>query len=529
VTDSVFSAFSTLRPVQETIIRHLDKAADRTPVPATLTLTLALQAQTGSGKSLAAMEFAARLLGVKKKNQAPSGRIFYLTGTRQLQDQVMESFRGDGMTTLKGKSNYKCDLDARFSAADAPCNTGYKCPLKQSGCAYFSALRRAASSKIVVTNYACFLAHEGEKGFDGIDVLICDEWHTAGRWLESAAEVDMQETGQVFKLPLSEKSIPTGQALDQAEKVLKLEEERLKGLLENGGKSSEKFARSALAIIKAKLRSAARCRESLKSGIKWETLVAREKTVMISPITPEHLAPKLLFSRAKTCLIMSATLSLHDANQAGAADYFSAPDTLNPSRAPIHVYPVVRMDFRTDETGWARMMEALDNEIRKRRDRRILIHAGSYARMTRIAETSAWASSILTHAKGGSAKALAEFRSIPNAILASPSLTEGADLKDEDCRCIIWVKFPFPDTREFPASVRAGADKNFGICEGMKILEQGAGRGVRSVSDWCETIILDANFLWIRAKAVNLGLGSRSFWKRINITNTPPRPINFEN
>ena len=104
----------------------------------------------------------------------PAFGTFTLTITKSLQDQYQELF--DNTDTLKGKTNYTCDIDNNYDVELAPCT--FSPALRDScwtenRCPYYIARNEALLSKFAVLNYKMFLSlpsHIKKKNF-----LICDE------------------------------------------------------------------------------------------------------------------------------------------------------------------------------------------------------------------------------------------------------------------------------------------------------------------------------------------------------------------
>ena len=117
-----------------------------------------LCAPTGAGKSLTG-EAVAAISGL---------RTVLLTATKGLQDQIIKDF-GEIALDIRGMSNFPCiaapqlGLRADTTVSDAPCQMGYKCPLRfGGGCEYFDRYRRAQSAPNIVTNYQCWM-YDGQK------------------------------------------------------------------------------------------------------------------------------------------------------------------------------------------------------------------------------------------------------------------------------------------------------------------------------------------------------------------------------
>lgn len=149
---------------------------------------LMYQGPTGSGKSLAGM--AAHAL-------ADSKRAVYLTGTKQLQEQLAGDFEHP---VLKGRQNYGChqlQFMNRWATADqGPCTSGWKCPTRDR-CEYYMAKRAAEDAPISVQNYAFFLA-EANYAFMSpwrhTDLVVADECHELEKWLLGFVSIDLMDS-----------------------------------------------------------------------------------------------------------------------------------------------------------------------------------------------------------------------------------------------------------------------------------------------------------------------------------------------
>src|SRR3972149_8710720 len=131
--------FSSWRPFQEEAVQSVVNSKHR----------FIVQVQpTGSGKSLCYI--MAAVLSNK--------RALILTSTRALQDQIMADFGACfKIADVRGQSNYTCLHQEPLTCEEGLCHIGYECALKSSGCLYYDAVRRAARSQMVVTNYAFWL------------------------------------------------------------------------------------------------------------------------------------------------------------------------------------------------------------------------------------------------------------------------------------------------------------------------------------------------------------------------------------
>ena len=110
--------------------------------------------------------------------------------------------------------------------------------------------------------------------------------------------------------------------------------------------------------------------------------------------------------------------------------------------------------------------------------------------------------------------------------MVSPSVSTGFDFPGDLCRYQIVGKIPFPDTRSLVLKARQEVDRDFFAYVAAQHLVQMAGRGMRSADDWCETIVIDDNWTWFKAKYKELF----PKWFLMGVRRqdgVPPPPIKF--
>ncbi len=102
----------------------------------------------------------------------------------------------------------------------------------------------------------------------------------------------------------------------------------------------------------------------------------------------------------------------------------------------------------------------------------------------------------MTHTNVGGSRERAisdHYESTEPTILASPSMTEGLDLKDDLSRIQIITKVPYPFLDPYNR-VRMQRDPKWYQLQTALTLVQATGRSVRSVDDYALTVILDQDF-----------------------------------
>ena len=89
-------------------------------------------------------------------------------------------------------------------------------------------------------------------------------------------------------------------------------------------------------------------------------------------------------------------------------------------------------------------------------------------------------------------------------VLISPSLAEGLDLKDDLSRFCIVCKVPYASLADPWVKARADKNSKWYTINTAQTLIQMTGRSIRSETDYCNTYILDSNFLSFAKKAIDI-------------------------
>lgn len=495
------------------------------------------EAPPGRGKSLINMTVG--------RLRASDGRTLILTGTKNLGAQMMADFADVGLTEALGMSNYRCVAADRHLSAlarrnascdEGPCRAGIKCEYKSDGgCHYYDARRRASEAEIVSTNYAYWmnLGRNAESaGALGVfDTLILDEAHTVPGWLTSFCTVrlDKDETKQLLGLdlpPINEGVAVWSEWAGHAHTITtaKLKEQRK--LLESAPPDERKRAIRRILRLQdlerglGELAGASRWRRSEGTrlntrmpGLETDWAVERYETrtehgVQFSPVWPHAYAEQYIFRGIPNVILTSGTMNEDLMKYLGIpkkdAVYSSMDSIFDPKRHPTFIIPVVRVDRNNGEGEKRLLVNAIDQIIASRPDRKGLIHARSYDRMADIIRLSKHKDKLISHSRGGASLSagVAKFKkSSAPSVLISPAATEGVDLPYDDCRYVIIVKVPFLDGRSELIKARAKSDSGYLNYEAALAMVQQAGRGMRASDDACEVFILDAHMSWFADRA----------------------------
>lgn len=497
-----------------------------------------VEAPTGSGKTLLGMALAANW----------PDRSVILTATKGLQDQINADFgQMEGFYDVRGQANYPCvelykqqniidqeielqPVIANKGCDNGPCKTGWRCPLKESGCYYYDAWDRACYSRIISTNYAYWMgitAYGRGLGTDKIGLLVLDEGHDADKMIRNFMSVSLGwQRVQKISIQLG-MQYPQSIGLDHRLWVEWAREAatRMQIKLEIAAQGGSDTDMSDMRENCNRCGRLALCRDD------WWFEAHETYGIKAAPSVIDRYSEKYLFQGINRIIIMSGTLHPETARILGVKDddmeYIQVPSTFPVNRRPIYSVPTIVANFKATESDWRTWLNRIDTIIRDRQDRKGIIHTVSYQRARWLKANSRFSEIMLLHESGEVQQAVEQFKahSAP-LVLLSPSIVTGFDFKDDYCRYQIMAKLPFPDTRYGPEGVLNKRIKGYTNLVVAMLLSQAYGRGVRDMDDWCEFFILDDSFSkwWLR-KAYHLL--SRYVLEAIRKVETVPCPLNL--
>lgn len=501
-------------------------------------------APTGFGKSLAYV--ANGLL-----EAANGGRTVILTSTKGLQDQLAKDF-AEVSVDVRGQNAYPCVISSvGASVADGPCHIGMQCGKKDSGCAYFDAVRAAVASPVVVTNYAYWLAiNRYGEGIGPVTQLICDEAHDAPGILADFLSVELtrDDLRRFATYGRLEETCEIEYWRMQAVRVFEDVEREMRGLRGTGYESASTSRRyKDLKAFRSKLEMMTGMSSDSGNGpgsewmCEWQDRqvgfgmkARRERTPKFDCVDPRRHAG-LLWREARRVLLYSATvrpktLSMlgisGDEDEGNEYEFNEYESTFPVHRHPIVWVPTIRMSHRSTEGDIRLWLSRIDSIIRTRQDRRGIIHTVSYRRAKYLLENSEYRHLMVGHTKDEARQVIDRFKSgvDRNArILVSPTVTTGYDFPGVECEFQIIGKLPFPDASGGVEKVRGQLDRDRGAYQAIQTLVQMTGRGMRSEDDQCEDFVIDDNISWILAKYKSY---FPEWWLRsFKKSNTVPAPL----
>lgn len=406
--------FSSWRPGQARSVMRLVDSPSRFPC---------LVAPTGSGKT-GIIAATIRLLG---------GKWVWLVSTKPLADQVRSELGAHlGYADVRGQSNYPCPVDPPSTVDLGPCHAGHPCDLRRGGCPYYDAIRTAhdPATRVTLSNYSWWLhANRHGEPFPAIDGLVLDEAHAAPDELASfLACLISRDSVRRFLHGIAPPPKGWRYWAHHRANDLETELEILKSKARTDRAQRKNLRTAKLLLLKLNSLSSA------PSEADW-VMEESKHGWSFDPVSPAPYSETLFRSTPKVILV-SATMRPKTLHLLGLKepdyDFHETPSSFPVARRPVyhfHGQPRIALSFRSDEGTLRLWVARIDNIIRRRLDRKGIIHCVSYARRDYLLRTSTFRHLFITHQSGEQSQALSTFRAAPPpAIFLSPSATTGIDL-----------------------------------------------------------------------------------------------------
>lgn len=518
---------------------------------------------TGSGKSPIAATIGAL---------AGSGRAYYVTTTKHLQDQIEADF--PDIVTVKGRNAYPCTAYDNFSvrlhtiltkekyeaqkSEKLSCDEGYcktntgkgSCNLclpsqedKDSGrvqlpegmefsfCPYYEKIFSGMNAQTCSMNFNNFILHlnSGRK-FAKRKILIIDEAHNTEEKLLNYLECPVSSRHIACKIPELKTAIEYVGWLQKIDALGYLKEK----IAEAMESMNMKMAGMYESLFKKYINMMIEVKED-PTG--WVVEYEHDKKTDVTkatlkPIFAHRAAKNFLFKFADHIVFLSATIlnAQTFANNLGIQQGEYAAMRI-PSQFPVENRPIVT-DYagrftggKAKMDGWIRDMANKVTDIARRyQDYRGIIHTHSFGIQRALMETlppivtnrliqqfdyATKTEMIEAHAKR------------PGSIIIAPAMHEGVDLKGDLSRFQILCKVPFANFYE-NKQLSARMELDRGYYDFITILKivQSVGRSVRSATDWADTFIIDESF----DRVYRNNQSSFPQWFKEVVTTTVPTP-----
>lgn len=500
-----------------------------------------LEAPTGVGKSVIG-------LGLCRYVESTGGSSFMVTPQKILQEQLRS---WNGLSIMKGRSNYPCGMFKSLTAGDAPCvkNAAIRSVnpsvCGDDACAFFKALTEAQASKAVVHNYTGLMAQSRlSKFFERRDLLILDEGHSAPDWIRNYASTELTRddlAAMTTQDPPEDPTdfmpwiraliggmdrIPEGMPDRLVQVVIRMKSEsKVYGVPDETEMENLKLRHHTESLENKLPRFSEWVLQHLGDDTAltpWDVKFVRgwrntPDTWKMTPIKVAPLAPMLL-GLGKKVVVMSATildprlLAMELGVSKSRFKYVEIDSAFPAENRPIIVKPVGSMNWANRRDTTPKIIDAIVRIAEHHGSFPGIVHSVSHQLAKDIVD------GLRQHPKMPADRTIVQLpigsnrdtvvsdflsgRLGPNPILVGPGLTEGVDGKDDSARWQVFAKAPWmamddPVVRfltNHPSdNVREWGNKWY-LWKAAQAFVQGCGRVVRTPEDWGYTYVLDDSF-----------------------------------
>ena len=232
------------------------------------------------------------------------------------------------------------------------------------------------------------------------------------------------------------------------------------------------------------------------------------KCVTFACSKEDLLCNQYMLSNSPYKVMLSATVGDHESfddnigtkfTNSKISEMLRIPSTFDFSKSPIYYMAKYKMSKAYIEQNFEPMQKLIMQIISsvKHKDEKGIIHTGSYKNALRLFQMMPDEIRDRLFIYGNAKQktnTLSDFETSDNGILVGPTLTEGIDLPDDQCRFIIIMKIPYPNLGDNLVLSKVKIFPKWYNSETSNTVIQAIGRGNRTPTDWCTTYILDGNF-----------------------------------
>ena len=423
-------------------------------------------------------------------------------------------------------------------------------------CKYVRERKRAENAPVTVMTYQfwliamnyvkdiCFEGAEDMAPFQTRDFIICDEAHKIPDIVQRhfSPRIDSDDLGFIFSLrEIAEKidyheDLPNIETLKQVMKAFTLVEEpkdimvcikRYEALLQK----YNVFQYWLRDVVQKKgniehylkyLNAGNTCREchckfedyiNLVEELGLDTIVLSSSVdksgnyhITLNCAYEHKMVKKYLHDKAPQELLMSATIGdcVIYKNMIGEEDLddmdfkaFEVPSTFDFSKSPIYFYPKFRLSYTEKAKNLPLVINEIINILNKHTNEKGIIQTGSYEFSKALYDSlnPTLRSRVLFY-KDSKEKneVIMKYKNSINKILIGPSLIEGINFPDDECRFLIMMKVPYASLGDKLVQRKMNIIPGYYHNDVCQKITQGIGRIQRSKNDWGVTYIMDGCF-----------------------------------
>jgi ATP-dependent DNA helicase DinG len=161
---------------------------------------------------------------------------------------------------------------------------------------------------------------------------------------------------------------------------------------------------------------------------------------------------------------------------------------------PVFYMPIGKMSFKNKEDTFQKYIPYLKKILSKYSDKKGIIHTNSFELANWI-QRSVKDKRLAFHDSSNKDEVLKmHVDSKHPTVLVSPSMDTGVSLDDDLARFQVITKIPYPSLASQKNKMRQSNNPDWYAWKTVSGIIQAAGRGIRSNTDYADTIIIDGSF-----------------------------------
>ena len=446
----------------------------------------------------------------------PGKKVDIITAGKILQNQYANTY--EYVKSLKGKENYNC------SQYDCSCASGKEFnklnKTKCEFCPYDEARSGYISGEVNLTNFHLYLINAIYSGMtadriENAKLLIVDEAHLIDPVMSDFISVKITETVvKKFNFTDEKEIIKNLKKIYDIESYVeflvyfKSELLDLMVHIDNELRAAKPDIKTIQLLgditqLSSKVDTFLKEYEEDKDNWIMET-VYNEKTktsdMSMEPIWAHRYLQKYVWSKYDMVVLMSGTIldkqlfSEINGIDVDKSVYYSISSPFALENRKIFYIPLGKMSFAKKEETFKNYVPYIQKILSKYNDKKGLIHSNSFE-LQKWIEDSVKNDRLIFHGSINKEEMLKHhFESNKPTVFVSPSVSHGVSFDHELARFQIIAKIPYPSLASVKNKKRKEQKPEWYSWITCAVLQQMFGRGIRSTTDYCDTIIIDSSF-----------------------------------
>mgnify|MGYP005845449659 CR=1 FL=1 len=490
-----------------------------------------LDLPVGTGKSHLTM----MITDWYRKTVRGDTRVDVITNSKILQNQYSDTY--ESIADLKGKENYQCKSYACSCLQGAEFSKLNK--TKCDYCPHSTARERFITGGISLTNFYLFILYSmyNEKVMESrsSSVLIVDESHQFDDVMSNFITIKITDRIiKKFKFTKERTMISRLKSIRNIDQyvvfleyfageiggAIKSMERTLSSVNRNPKKDNRNLKLAKILDSKNPDLKIMKLMTDLKQlNTKIEIFLkeykdnpdnwiletpynerTKQKELSLEPIWAYDYLDKYIFSKYDMVFLMSGTilnkelfceLNGLDVNR---ACYYSIPSPFNPKSRPIIYMPIGKMTYTKKQQTFKTYVVYIKKLLEKYKGKKGIIHTNSFE-LQKWIENEIKNPRLVFHDSSNKDEVLKmHMESKKDTVIVSPSMGTGVSFDDDAARFQIIAKIPYPSLASKKNKLRQRQKPEWYSWMTSALLQQAAGRIVRSRLDYGDTIIIDSSF-----------------------------------